>query len=161
MELGNFISLFHGWFFLIIIFASFLGYVMFKGRQNLVNLMMGMYLALLLYKQFPYFEILTPEAGGDKTIAIVHLVVFGAFTVLATWLFSRLMPREYLEGAFETMGRKILLAVIATILFFGLATYFIPLNEVINTGAPLPEFLLSDNYHFLWLTVPLVVLFLI
>lgn len=159
MELDLILSVLHGWFFLIIVFMCGLGVAIAKGRQTLVNLMMGMYLALFLYTNFPYLDFLTSKVAGATAEAAVSLLVFIAFSVLGLLLFSRLMPREYLESAFESIGTKVILSLLFSVLVLTLATHFLPVPALISTGTPLPEFLLQEKLSFLWLVLPLVALF--
>ena len=134
---------------------------MFKGRQALMNVIIGAYLALLLYNLFPAKDKLEEVTGSDKSEAIAFLALFIVFTFLGAWLFARLMPSEFLEGTFETMGKKVLLAFAAMVLILTLTTHYLPVSEVINTGTPLPSMLLTENLAYLWLMAPLAILFLI
>lgn len=161
MEMSEIMSLLHGWLFLLIAFAGALGVTMFKGRQLLIDLMAGSYLATFLYLQFPYLEILTNQAYGERSQAIISLLVFLFFTFLASWLFARLMPREYLEKPFESIVKKVILAVGATILILVLSTHFLPVGEIINISTPIPDQFLSENLVFAWLILPLVILFVV
>lgn len=153
------LSILHGWFFLIGAFLFALVLVMAKGRQTLINLMMGIYLGLFLYGNFPYLSLLTKGASGEKATAAISLVVFAAFAVVSALLFSRLMPREYLENAFESIGIKLLLAVLFAALALTISIHFLPVDAIISTGTPLPEVLLEEKLAFAWLLIPLVALF--
>jgi len=159
MDLDAILSILNGWFFLLAVFGVGLAVAMAKGRQTLINLIMGAYLGLFLYTNFPYLERLTENVSGESAEAAISLLVFIGFTIAAAFLFNRLMPREYLEGAFEAIGIKLLLAGLFTVLVLTLSTHFLPVDTVISTGTPLPELLLSENLAFLWLLLPLAVLF--
>lgn len=161
MDLDAVLSFLHGWAFLLGTFAIALGYAMFKGRQALMNIIIGAYLALLLFNLFPAKDKLDEMTGSDKSEAIALLILFLVFTFLAAWLFARMMPSEFLEGAFETMGKKILLAIAAMVLIMTLSTHYLPVNEVVSTGTPLPEMLLTEKLAYLWLMAPLAILFVI
>lgn len=161
MDLDAILSFLHGWAFLLGTFGIALGYAMFKGRQALMNIIIGAYLALLLYQLFPAQDKVAEMTGSDKSEAIALLVLFLVFTILAAWLFARLMPSEFLEGAFETIGKKILLALAAMILIMTLSTHYLPISEVVSIGTPLPEMLLTEKLAYLWLMAPLIVLFLV
>lgn len=127
----------------------------------MMNLIVGSYIALLLYQLFPAKVKIEEVTGSDKSEAIAFLALFVLLTGFAAWLFSRLMPSEFLEGAFETMGKKVLLAVAAMILIMTLTVHYLPLNEVISTGTPLPAMLLTEKLAYLWLIAPLAILFVI
>src|SRR5690606_14776769 len=102
------ISFVQGWAFLLGAFFIALGFAMFKGRQALMNIITGAYIALLFYQLFPAKAKIEEMTGSDKSEAIAYLALFLVLTILAAWLFARLMPSEFLEGAFETIGKKIL-----------------------------------------------------
>ncbi|OGG41859.1 hypothetical protein A2837_01445 [Candidatus Kaiserbacteria bacterium RIFCSPHIGHO2_01_FULL_46_22] len=159
MDLDTILSILNGWFFLLAAFGLGLGLAMAKGRQTLINLIVGAYLGLFLYTNFPYLETLTGNAAGQTAASAISLVVFLGFTIASALLFSHLMPREYLEGAFEAIGKKLLLAGLFTVLVLTLSTHFLPIDAVISTGTPLPEFLLEEKLSFLWLVLPLAALF--
>lgn len=161
MELDPVISFVQGWAFLLGAFMIALAYAIFRGRQALINVTVGSYLALLLYQLFPAREKIEEMTGSDKSEAVGFLTLFVILTALATWLFSRLMPSEFLEGAFESIGKKVLLAMAATILVMTLTVHYLPLSEVIPTGTPLPAVLLTEKLAYLWLVAPLAVLFVI
>lgn len=159
MDISVILSVLHGWIFILISFVVFLSIAMFRGRQTLINLMVGSYIGLLLYPKFPFLDTFMDSAYGAKSESIVELVTFTIFTLLATWLFARLMPREYLEQPFESILKKVLLALVATILAFTFSTYYLPVADLVSIGSPLPEVLFSDKFSFLWLILPLVALF--
>lgn len=159
MELSVILSVVQGWLFLLILFGVSLAYVLFRGRQHLINLMVGQYIALLFLQLFPYTEIVTDAFPGRQGDATATLGIFLIFTIFSTWLFSRLMPREYLEKTFESFGKKVLLAVASTVLLMTLSTHHLPVGELINIGTPLPPMLLTSELGFLWLVLTLVLLF--
>lgn len=161
MEFGTILAFLHGWIFLLASFLLALCYAMFKGRQNLINLMMGAYLALLLYQFLPVRDSMMEQVSGEKNQAIAAIAIFLALTFLATWLFTRLMPREFLEGTFESMGKKLLLALAAMVLVMAFSLHYLPVGEIINIGTPLPESMQTEKLAFLWLVVPLVIMSLI
>jgi hypothetical protein len=161
MDIDAVLSFLHGWAFLLGAFAIALCYSMFKGRQALMNVITGAYIALLLYHLFPAQDKISEMTGSDKSEAIAFLGLFLVLAFLGTWLFARMMPSEFLEGAFETIGKKILLALAAMILILTLSTHYLPVNEIISTGTPLPDMLLTEKLAYIWLLVPLVVLFLV
>ncbi len=159
MELSAILSILQGWLFLLILFGISLVYVLARGRQHLINLMVGQYIALFFLQLFPYMELIEDKFPGEKGEAIATLGIFTIFTIFSTWLFSKLMPREYLEKTFESFGKKIFLALTSTILLMTLATHHLPIGELINIGTPLPPTLLSSELGFVWLVLVLVLMF--
>lgn len=145
----------------IIAFGLFLSYATFKGRQAAMNLILGLYLALLLSMQFPYFNSLATSAGSATSQSIIQIGIFMVFTVAATALFGRLMPDEFLEKTFESFGKKILIAFVATVLLLAFTYQVLPIGELIDTSTPLQSLFSNSEYFFWWLLLPLVVLFFI
>ena len=89
------------------------------------------------------------------------LVVFGLFTLTATILFARLMPREYGEGKFEGFWKKILLACGATVLVMAFSYHALPVTEIITPGSPIQYLFSSQSSFFWWLIAPLLLLFVV
>lgn len=146
----------------LVIFGAALSYATFRGRQAIMNVILGLYFALLISIQFPYYNALLTAAGGDpKSDAIIKLVLFSMFTIVSTILFARLMPDEFLEHVHESFGKKIILALAATVLILAFSYQVLPIAELVSTNTPLQVLFAPADYFFLWLLVPLVILFLI
>lgn len=162
MGLEDIFNLVYESLYAIIILVSFLAYATFKGRQAAINLILGLYLALLLSQAFPYTETIVNTAGDDPvTKSILLLVLFIFFTVASTILFTRLMPDEFLEKSYESYGKKLLISFGATILFLAFSYQVLPLGEIIDTSTPLQSLFAQPEYFFGWLLVPLIILFLL
>ena len=86
--------------------------------------------------------------------------MFAAFAVLATVLFSRLMPREYDEKMFEGFGKKFMFAVAATALVMAYSYHVLPITELVDPGSPIQSLFSDERWFFGWLIVPLILLFL-
>lgn len=159
MDTGSLISVVHESLFVIVVFGGFLMYALIRGRQGLINIIMGLYLALLISLKFPYFDAILGNADSLKSKAILMIVVFVVFSFLATWLFSRLMPREYDERMFESFGKKLMFAAAGTILVMAYSYHALPLTELVNPGSPVQYLFGSELSFFWWLLTPLVILF--
>ena len=132
----------------------------FRGRQAIINLIFGLYLALLISLQFPYYGVILGTVEGT-TLAIGKLAIFGVFTVLSTWLCARIMPDEFQENKFETMGKKIILALMATVIVMIFSFNVLPVTEFLTPGTPIQSIFAPEQYFFGWLMLPLVALFFI
>jgi hypothetical protein len=146
--------------YLLIVFGIMWFIAVFRGRQAIINLIFGLYLALLISIQFPYYDALL-EGATESTSAIIKLGLFVLFAVFATWLFARVMPDEFQEGKMETMGKKILLASVATILVMIFSFNVLPVTEFLTPGTPIQSIFAPQEYFFSWLVLPLLVLFFI
>lgn len=147
--------------YLLIIFGLIFFYSIAKGRQAVINLIIGLYLALLISIQFPYYSQLLNGITSSQGIALAKLVIFVVFTVIMTWLSARIMPDEFRENKFESFGKKFILAISATILIMAFSFNVLPVTEFMTPGTPIQSLFAPEQYFFWWLLLPLVVLFIL
>lgn len=146
----------------IVVFSIFLGYAMIRGKQALINLILGLYFALLISLEFPYYDAILSGTQSDSTNdSIIMIVVFSVFTIVATFLFGRLMPGEYGEKAFERFGKKILFALAASVLVMAYSFHALPLTDIITPGSPIQSLFAPEGVFFWWLLLPIAGLFLL
>ena len=160
MELSGFISVLQESLFMVIVFIGFLIYAVTSGRQAVTNLILGLYFALLISIEFPYYDTLIGGTSSVKTESIVMLMVFMIFTLGATILFARLMPREYSEKKFEGFWKKLLLASAATVLVMSFSYHALPVTEIITPGGPIQYLFASSQSFFYWLIAPIIILYI-
>ena len=146
--------------YLLIVFCIFMFIALLKGRQALINIICGLYFALLITLQFPYYDVLLSKISQTSVVAAIKLIFFGAITFLSTLLFKRIMPDEYREGKFESFGKKIMLASGATILVMIFSFNVLPVTEFLTPGTPLQSLFGASHLYFWWLMLPLVFLYL-
>lgn len=144
--------------YLLIVFSVFFALAIFKGRQMLINIICGLYLALLITTQFPYYDLILGDLKQAMVIAIAKLVLFIITFILTTLLFKRIMPREYDENKFESFGKKIILALGATVLVMAFSFNILPVTEFLTPGTPVQSLFAPQEYFFWWLMLPLVIL---
>jgi len=161
MDTAAIISVLQESIFMIVVFVIFLIYTLKHGRQSITNLILGLYFALLISIQFPYYESLLGATSSPKAEAILLIVVFSAFTIISAMLFGRLMPREYDEGSFEGFWRKMLLAAAATAMVMSFSYHVLPVTELITPGSPIQYLFGSAQSFFWWLFAPILILFLV
>ena len=121
---------------------------------------MALYLGLLLSLRFPYYESMIAGVGPGGE-SMIRISVFMFFTVISFWLFSRLMPREFDERAFEGFGMKFLFALGATVMIMSFSYNVLPITEFITPGSPIQTLFAPKEYFFWWLLTPIVILFLL
>lgn len=160
MEWGIILNTLSELAYLLIVFGVMWLIAIFRGRQAIINLIFGLYLALLISIEFPFYEKLLGTVTGSVAAGI-KLGLFAVFTVLATWLFSRVMPDEFREKKIETMGKKVLLALSATILVMIFSFQVLPVTEFLTPGTPIQSFFGPQEFFFWWLLLPLAVLFIL
>lgn len=146
--------------YLLIVFFVFMFIALLKGRQTLINIICGLYLALLITLQFPYYDVLLKSISQTSVVAAIKLIFFGIATFLSTLLFRRVMPDEYREGKFESFGKKIMLASGATILVMIFSFNVLPVTEFLTPGTPIQSLFAAEQFYFWWLMLPLVFLYI-
>jgi hypothetical protein len=159
MDTGVFVGFLQESLFMLIVFGAFFVYTISTGRQSITNIILGLYFALLVSLEFPYYEYILGTSSNGKTQSILMLLVFGAFTIGATILFARLMPREYSEKKFEGLWRKLLLALGATALVMAFSYHALPVTEFVTLGSPIQYLFGGEGSFFWWLLLPIVILF--
>ncbi len=161
MDTATIISFLKECLFLIVIFSGFLFYAVKFGRQSITNLILGLYFALLISVEFPYYEVLLNNTDSQKSKAILMILVFATFTFLSTKLFSRILPREYDENLFEGFWKKFLLATAGTVLIMIYSYHVLPVTDIITPGSPINYLFGSEQSFFWWLMLPFILLFLL
>ena len=146
--------------YLIIVFTVFLTMAIIRGRQTVINHIAGLYLAVLITSQFPYYDALLSSLSKTSMIAVAKLVIFILVTIACTKLFKRIMPEEYREGRFESFGKKIMLSLGATILVMIFSFNVLPVTELLTPGTPIQSLFAPEQYYFWWLILPLIFLYL-
>jgi fumarate reductase subunit D len=161
MDFGFVLDFMYETAYFLAVFMLFMIWATFKGRQAMINIIFGLYLALLILIQFPYTDYLTENLGGSVAQSIGKLVLFSIFTILATWLYAHVMPDEFREKKFESFFKKVLLAGSASILVMVFSFQVLPVTEFLTPGTPLQTLFAPEGLFFWWLMVPLVILFLL
>lgn len=147
-------------FFMLVVFGGFFFYSIIQGRQAVTNLILGLYFALLFSVEFPYYDILLGGASSERTQSMLMVAVFTGFALFSTILFARLMPREYSEKKFESLWQKTLLALGATILVMSFSYHALPITEFITPGSLIHYLFGSESSFFMWLALPIIILFI-
>jgi len=146
--------------YMIIVFGIFMFLALKKGRQTVTNVILGLYLALLISIEFPYYDVLLGNASSPKSESILMLIVFAGFAFAGTMLFSRILPREYDETSFEGFWRKCILAIAGTTLVMAYSYHALPVTELITPGSPINYLFASSQSFFYWLIAPIIILYI-
>lgn len=144
--------------FVIVVFLGFLFYAMLRGRHSLVNLIVGLYFALLISLEFPYYDAILGGAGNPKNEAMLMIVVFGIFTIVSTVVLGRLLHQGEYDRGFTGLHRKIIYSLAATVLVLTYSFHALPVTELIDPG-PIQALFAAESSFFFWLFVPIIILF--
>lgn len=145
--------------FMLSTFGVVLMYAMIKGKYALINAIFALYIALLISIKFPYYAQIMGNSTQDGAIA--KIILFIAITIASIVLFRRHIPGDDYETAFQGIGKKILLSLLATILIMAFSFHALPVTEIITPGTPIQSLFAPEQNFFWWLILPLVVLFFI
>lgn len=147
--------------YFLAVFLLFMLWATFKGRQAMINVIFGLYFALLISIHFPYTDYLTENLGSSIAQSIGKLTIFVIFTILMTWLAARVMPDEFREKKFESFHKKLALAIAASVLVMAFSFNVLPVTDFLTPGTPLQLAFAPEGLFFWWLLFPLVVLFIV
>ncbi len=147
--------------YLLIVFGCMLLFSIFKGRQAIINIIIGLYLALLISLEFPYYDHMLGGLTDPQMIAGAKLAFFAAIAGLTTFLCFRIMPDEFREKKIESLGKKMVHAASATILIMIFSFQVLPVTEFMTPGTPLQLLFAPSEYFFWWLLLPLGILFIL
>lgn len=161
MDLGYILDFIYEFAYFLGVFGFFLVFAIFKGRQATINITFGLYLALLISIEFPNYDLLFSTIESPKTVALAKLGFFAFITLFTTMLCYRVMPSEFRENRFESMGKKIILALSATVLVMIFSFQVLPISELLTPGTPIQSLFGPEQYFFWWLLVPMVILYIV
>ncbi len=156
MDLATTLAFAREFAFLLAVFAITITIALWWGRQAIINICCGLYLTLLLFENFPYLTTILDEGNKDISSALITIGIFSIFTLIGFLFFNRVMPREYLEGKFESFSKKILLSVGLTILVVLICYTTLPLSTFLTPQPELLSLFTKEHLEFWWLTLPLI-----
>jgi|AntRauTorcE11897_2_1112592.scaffolds.fasta_scaffold06588_4 hypothetical protein len=161
MDFGYILSLLYEIAYFLAVFFLFFLFALLKGRQAIMNVIIGLYFALLISLTFPYYDFIFGTLTSTHSIAAGQLGFFALITLLTTALCFRIMPDEFREKRFESFGRKLLLVFGATALVMVFSFNVLPVTEFLVPGTPIQSIFAPEIYYFWWLLVPLVILYVV
>jgi hypothetical protein len=161
MDLGYALTFLYDFAYFIAVFIVFFLFSILKGRQAIMNVIIGLYFTLLITLEFPNYDFILSGLASPQSIAAGQLGFFALVTLLTTALCFRIMPDEFKENRFESLGRKLLLTFGATSLVMIFSFNVLPVTEFLVPGTPIQSVFGPEVYYFWWLLVPLVILYIV
>jgi hypothetical protein len=161
MDLGYVLTFLYEIAYFIAVFFLFFLFAVLKGRQAIMNVIIGLYFALLIFLTFPNFEFILSGLQSSQSLATGQLGFFALVTLLTTALCFRIMPEEFKEKRLESLGQKLLLTFGATALVMVFSFDVLPVTEFLVPGTPIQSLFAPEAYYFWWLLVPLVILYVV
>lgn len=162
MDVHTILSIAKEFLVLILVFAVLFGYAIIRGKRALASLILGLYLALLISLKFPYYEaIYNLTTRGGNTVSILTIIIFVVFTGISAILCEHLLWHDYEESRFEGISKKIILAILGTILVIAFSYHVLPVTHIIDPGSAISTLFAPPQYFFWFLIIPLVGLFFV
>jgi uncharacterized membrane protein YuzA (DUF378 family) len=158
MDLHAILGYAHEFAFLLGVFTLSFVIALWWGRQTVINIICALYFSLLLFSNFPYLDKILGEGHRASSNALITIGVFGLFAGICWLIMNRVMPREYLEGKFESFPKKVLLAAALTTLLIFICYTVLPLNTFLTPQPELLSLFTKEHLEFWWLVIPLVVI---
>jgi hypothetical protein len=161
MDWGYVLTFLYEFAYFIAVFIIFFLFSILKGRQAVMNVIIGLYFALLISLEFPSYDFILSGLNSSQSIAAGQLGFFAFVTLLTTALCFRIMPDEFREKRTESLFKKILLAFGATTLVMVFSFNVLPVTEFLVPGTPIQSIFAPEVYYFWWLLLPLVILYIV
>ncbi len=158
MDLVTVLKFTYDFAFFLTLFAVALAWCLFIGRQSLINVLVGSFIALLLFIQFPFQDRLLQIADSTLIKALLTVGLYVLLVIICTYIIRKVMPLEFYEGKFENISKKILLASGVTILYSLICFAILPIQDIITIETPLQTFLSTSSYYYYLLVLPLATL---
>ncbi len=159
MELETVLKFAYDFAFFLSLFAVALAWCLFIGRQSLINVLVGSFVALIFFLQFPFQDRLLQVADSTLIKSLLTVVLYILFVLICTYIIRKVMPLEFYEGKFENMGKKVFLASSITLLYSVLCFSILPVLSIVAIETPLRSLLTEGylDYYFMSLSLGLLI----
>lgn len=143
---------------LVIIAALFVvvaGLTLWLGKNGGIALIVGLYIGLLLYINFPYASTFLFWKGTPLGELYSYALMFAAFTGAGFLIARRFVLAQ---GAYNTtsgLPEALVLALGITAFLLALSYHVIPIDPFYNFAPNIDRFFTSSTLFFWWLLAPL------
>lgn len=77
MDFGVLVGFLQESLFTLLVFGCFLTYTIATGRQTITNIILGLYFALLISLEFPYYDYILGSSSNGKTQSVLMILEIG------------------------------------------------------------------------------------
>jgi hypothetical protein len=149
------------WDLLVIFFFVAAGffYGITSGKKKLIAALFSIYISGLVFKNFSYLDAFVKNRPLIETF-LFRAGAFAILVILLTFLFNKILPRDYVSGTRE-WWKIILLSILEAGLLMSLIFQLLPVKEIFNLSPFVKNIFASSRAFFWWLILPLVALFFI
>lgn len=137
-------------FFAFIALAAFIAaFAFYFGRDRIVSLLAGIYVAIPLYLAFPYSDILSTP--------LLHVALYVGFVIVAMIAFSGLSA--YIAGGSIGFIKMTILAVVTAGLLIAISIHILPVEQIYTFSVATKTLFAGNQAFFLWLVAPLIAIY--
>ncbi|MFH0803525.1 MAG: hypothetical protein V1877_00170 [Candidatus Tagabacteria bacterium] len=149
------------WDLLVVFFFVAAGffYGITSGKAKLISALFSLYISGLIFENFSYLDFLTKGRTLIETF-LFRGSAFAILVILLTFLFNRVLSRDYVSGTRE-WWKVFFLSFLETGLLMSFIFQLLPAKELFNFSPIVQNIFASSRAFFWWLTLPLVALFFI
>jgi len=140
-----------------VIFAVFLAYIMFFGRNMMISLILAFYPSTLLYKTFPFIDKLM-IVQGERLLIINKGVIFLIFLVPLTIIISRYVLSESVYTGSSHIIRTLGFALAGLIMVLLFSYGIVNLDPLHNFSISVDALFVGADKIFYWNLAPLLLL---
>jgi hypothetical protein len=155
------------WDLFIILFfvAAFLLYGLSLGRDRLVVIMVGLYMALAIVNTAPYFDFLNGYQANFSVnnISILKITLFFGLFVVIFFLISRSALMNTI-GAGSSQGswwQTLIFSFLQVGLMISVVLSYLPKEFIAKLSGQMQNFFISDPARFCWLVGPVLMMALV
>lgn len=146
--------------FLLVTAGGFLTLALTRGTQLVINVILGLYFALLITLQFPYFTSIFNAASGSSSQPALFITFFVLFTIAGLLFFNRLLPTSDFESGITDFKRKIVYSLCGTVLVAIISLQVLPVTEFITLSEPITRLFGAEQSFFWWLLLPFAAIYI-
>lgn len=124
------------------------------GKGKIISFILSLYVALLVFTNFPYIEALTFFKNSELQITLSHLGIFLVLVFLIHHIINFVAYSEYPAWKGGKMFQVIILAFSATLLLLAFLYHILPISVLYDFSASI-DLYFSSQFFFWWLIAPL------
>lgn len=149
------------WDLLAIFFFVAIGffYGITLGKTKLIAVLFSLYISGFVFENFSYLDFLTKGRPLFEAF-LFRATAFGILIIILTFLFNRVLSRDYTSGTRE-WWKIFLLSFLETGLLMSFIFQLLPAKQLFSFSPLVENVFASSRAFFWWLTLPLVALFFI
>ncbi len=142
------------------IFIFLFWYGLWYEKHRLTSLILSFYVALGLFKIFPYFEDIYILGDSEKMHITAEILLFLVFVILSVLVFNRVIKGKFPKSGISRWFNIGILSLSTTGFLCAFSANMFLSEEFYTFAEPIAFLFSSAKVLFYWMIVPLIVLFI-